>query len=309
MSDVPWQTDRALDEHMVREAVLSQFPSIAAATVESIGDGWDFDVYEIDERWVFRFPKRREYDARFLTELALLDMVAGELPTPVPGYTFRGTPCEAFPYHFGGYAKLRGQCATGVEPSGPGEAAIAAQVGELLRCVHTCDVDRLSKLGLYGLADEGSADAQRRETLGHLAKLKADLPAATHERCVELFGDPSQMPPPYEGGLCLIHGDLLPGHILVDSVAERVTGVIDWTDAALSDPAGDFVGIWMWCGDDFVERTLKSYGRPIDDHMRRRIRYRGLSVAVSELYYAQAHGYGSYAQFCQNCLRREFDGG
>ena len=72
MSDVPWQTDRALDTEMVRDVVRSQFPPVEAATIEPIGDGWDFDVYEIDGRWVFRFPKRHEYDSRFLVELALL---------------------------------------------------------------------------------------------------------------------------------------------------------------------------------------------------------------------------------------------
>ena len=60
------------------------------------------------------------------------------------------------------------------------------------------------------------------------------------------------------------------------------------------------------CGDDFVENVLKEYQCPIDSGMRQRIRYCGLSMAIGELYYAQARGYDSYARFCQDCLRREF---
>jgi aminoglycoside phosphotransferase (APT) family kinase protein len=93
---------------------------------------------------------------------------------------------------------------------------------------------------------------------------------------------------------------------LIDSGAGYVTGIIDWSDAAWSDPRGDFVGLWMWCGDDFVENVLKEYQCPIDNRMRQRIRYWGLSMTIGELYYAQAQGYDSYARFCHDCLRREF---
>ena len=125
-------------------------------------------------------------------------------------------------------------------------------------------MEQLSKLNLYGLADEGTADAQRKETLGYLVKLRETVPAAAYEHCLELFQDSSQMPPRYNGPLCVIHGDLLPGHILVDAGAGRVRGIIDWSDAALSDPMGDFVGLWMWRGEDFVEEVLKRYRCPVN---------------------------------------------
>ena len=37
----------------------------------------------------------------------------------------------------------------------------------------------------------------------------------------------------------MIHGDLHPGHIMVDNQA-NVTGLIDWTEATHSDPSMDF---------------------------------------------------------------------
>ena len=305
MTETPWRTDRPLDADVVRRVLRSQFPAIDAAAVKPIGDGWDFDAYEIDGRWVFRFPKRREYDGRFLSELALLDEIAGQLPLPVPLYEFRGQPCQAFPYHFGGYAKLTGQPARDVDPSGPALDAIAAQFGDFLHCLHECGVDRFSKLGLYGPADEGTADEHRKETLDCLVKLKSVLPGKAYERCLKLFQDPSRMPPRHSGPLCLVHGDLLPGHMLIDVDARRVTGIIDWSDAAISDPMGDFVGLWMWGGDDLVEGALRAYQRATDSGMCERVRYRGLSVTIGELYYAREQGYGPYAEFCRKCLRRE----
>jgi aminoglycoside 2''-phosphotransferase len=35
----------------------------------------------------------------------------------------------------------------------------------------------------------------------------------------------------------LLHGDLSPDHILDDATADRLTGIIDFGDACLGDPA------------------------------------------------------------------------
>lgn len=308
MNDTPWHTDRPLDVEMVGDLVRSQFPSVEAAIVEPIGDGWDFDVFEVNRQWVFRFPKRREYDSRFLTELTLLDEVAGHLPLSVPAYDFRGQSSEAFPYHFGGYAKLHGQAATVVRLSKSAAMDVAAQLGGFLDCLHRCDTPKIRSLDLYGPADHGTTDAQRRETLGYLEKLKDSMRASVYNSCWAFFQDSSRMPSDYDGPLRVLHDDLLPGHILVNSKAGCVSGIIDWSDAAFGDPMSDFVGLWMWGGDDFVARALGEYGLPIDDGIRGRIRYRGLCTIIGELYYAHAQGYDSYAQFCRNCLDREFSG-
>ena len=166
MSDAPWRTDRPLDEGMAREIVRDQFPAVDAGSVRAIGDGWDFDVYELDRQWVFRFPKRREYDARLATQLALLDEITDRLPLPVPRYEFRGVPSSQFPYRFGGYARLPGRPLTAIEPSTRTVKAAAAQLGEFLDCLHRCGSPRIDALDLYGEEDYGTAAGRREETLG-----------------------------------------------------------------------------------------------------------------------------------------------
>ena len=56
----------------------------------------------------------------------------------------------------------------------------------------------------------------------------------------------------------MIHGDLHPGHIMVDN---RVTGLIDWTEATHSDPSMDFIGHHRVFDDEGLEQLITAYGK------------------------------------------------
>lgn len=58
----------------------------------------------------------------------------------------------------------------------------------------------------------------------------------------------------------LTHGDLHAGHILIDTQAQ-VTGLIDWTEAAVADPAVDFVAHFRTFGEAALEKLISAYDR------------------------------------------------
>jgi len=58
----------------------------------------------------------------------------------------------------------------------------------------------------------------------------------------------------------LVHGDLSAEHILFDPDTQRITGVIDFTDAIITTPLLDFVYLYRAYGRDFFERLLHQYG-------------------------------------------------
>lgn len=73
----------------------------------------------------------------------------------------------------------------------------------------------------------------------------------------------------------LIHGDLYAGHVMVDA-AGRATGIIDWTEARVGDPATDLAGHIRAFGDaaltDLVEGYRAAGGRTwprIEEHCRK----------------------------------------
>jgi aminoglycoside phosphotransferase (APT) family kinase protein len=78
-----------------------------------------------------------------------------------------------------------------------------------------------------------------------------------HRPAVEAF---LGAPPPADGyALVFSHNDLGIEHVLVDPVGWTVTGVIDWSDAAMVDPAYDFGLLYRDLGPDAVRLALRGY--------------------------------------------------
>ena len=57
----------------------------------------------------------------------------------------------------------------------------------------------------------------------------------------------------------IVHGDLVPEHVLLNEPAERLAGIIDFGDVALGDPAQDFSGFWSY-GEDATSRLVELSG-------------------------------------------------
>ena len=83
---------------------------------------------------------------------------------------------------------------------------------------------------------------------------------AQHRAAVEAFL--GEAPPEPAPDLVLAHDDLGIEHVLVDPDTHAVTGVIDWTDAALVDPAVDPGRILRDLGPDALDTALTRCGRP-----------------------------------------------
>jgi aminoglycoside phosphotransferase (APT) family kinase protein len=62
-----------------------------------------------------------------------------------------------------------------------------------------------------------------------------------------------------------------------------VSGIIDWGDAAIGDPAVDFAGLYTWYGEIWLESVLESYLGPLDSEVISRTRYLATCFAIHTL--------------------------
>jgi aminoglycoside 2''-phosphotransferase len=72
----------------------------------------------------------------------------------------------------------------------------------------------------------------------------------------------------------LCHGDFWFGNVLVDDETEPVVAVLDWTSAAIGDPAEDLAR-QLHLGEAFARRMLRVYqsrGRAVDPALTHRMR-------------------------------------
>ena len=266
----PWSADRALDTRQVRSAIRSQFEDIPVAGMTWLGSGWDNDVFLVDDAWIFRFPRRRDVAERLDREMAAASLARealADLAVQVPRIDRIGHPSKSFPYRFVGYRKVPGRPAPDLPDLAVSAPLLGSQIGRILSRLHRIPPERAADSGLK--ADEEGA----REWHAEASHIAEDLLAREGQwirSCLEwLEGDP-RLPSRYEGPARFLHNDLCPDHVLMDSEG-RVSGLLDFGDAALGDPALDFFILPAWLGPAGTESALASYEIERDSNLEARI--------------------------------------
>ena len=101
-----WRPEVVVDAGWARRLIGTQFPELELGSLRLFGEGWGNTVWLVDERWVFRFPRREVVIPGFERELAVLPRLAERLPLSVPAPVFHGRPDGGFPWPFSGAALL-----------------------------------------------------------------------------------------------------------------------------------------------------------------------------------------------------------
>ena len=240
-------SDDRLDRH--RAAILENFPQLTIESLDYLAEGWDSLACLVNNRFIFRFPKRPGVAETLALETRLLPELAPTLPLPIPNFTYISKPAsQHFPYLFVGYEALPGL----TQPDWPEEVWQAAwwkvALGDFLTALHAFPVERAAQLGVQFMNftwTHGPA--------GNLREALENFYSEVHERIYPLLSDERQDAVAdffedfldddrhFEFEPVLLHADLLENHVLVDPAAKKVTGIIDFGDVCLGDPAYDVI--------------------------------------------------------------------
>lgn len=233
----------------VRALVDAQFPQwrdlpVRAAT----GQGTVNAIFRIGDRLAARFPLRPadpDTVRRDLTDEAqaarvLLGRTRFATPEPVA----IGEPGPGYPLPWSIQTWLPGTVATDDDPAG--SVPFAIDLAEFIAGVRAIDTGGLTFSGGGRGGDLRGHDAWMSacfDRSGHLL----DVPALRRlwQRLREL---------PREAPDAMVHGDLIPGNVLVSG--GRLAGVLDVGGLRAADPALDLVAAWHLL-DDGPRRVLR----------------------------------------------------
>ncbi len=212
-----------------------------------LAEGWDSLVCLANDRFIFRFPKRAEVAERLALETRLLPELASLLPLPIPQFTFISRPkSKRFPYLFVGYERLPGITQADWPEEMAGEDWWKAALGEFLTALHAFPLDRAARLGAGFMNFTGTTGphASWRESVEDFysqvrRKVAPLLPGERQDAVAAYFEDFLDTDRFFDFKPVLLHADLAEDHVLLDPVRRRVTGIIDFGDACLGDPAYD----------------------------------------------------------------------
>lgn len=271
----------------LEEAIRCQFPDVSADGLVHLGSGWEFNAYLTRDRWVFRFPRRSEGAELLRREAALLDLLRPAL-TPrvaVPQIEHIGGAGPAFPWSFAAHRLIEGVALD--DPAAPRHSELAGQIGWVLSRIHSIPPGDALAVGAELRVDGSREWMEEAESIAvELLGLEPGLDGA-----IEWLRSGPPAPEEFQGEPRLIHNDLCPDHVLVSPRTGELRGLIDWTDAAISDPVLDFLFLVTWGGWSFAESVLDSYTVELAAGFRERLLF--LARVASLVWLAEAVERGS----------------
>jgi len=269
-----WTAEITVDEGLARRLIARQFPEVRMGALRLLGEGWDNTVWLVDERWVFRFPRRTVAIPGVEREMAMLRRIAPLVPLPIPEPAFVGRPDEEFPWPFFGAPYIAGRELLVLDHSA--RTGLGRPLAEFLRALHSVSVDDELPDDPMGRADMAVRVPKAEEQVAELEGEGLWRRPASVDR---LFDAAVDLPRPEP--TAIVHGDLHFRHLLVDD-HDRLAGVIDWGDISRGDPAVDLSVLWSLAPEGRRE-FLAVY--PISDEQLLRARILAFSLcAVLALY-------------------------
>jgi aminoglycoside phosphotransferase (APT) family kinase protein len=222
------------DVALVRRLLAGQFPhwaELAIAPVVSYGT--DHDIYRLGDRLAVRLPRIGWATEQAAKEAEWLPKLAPHLPLAVPVQIAMGRPAEGYPFAWSVYEWLPGENANGtIDDLERAAADLAAFVHALRRVDTTAAPPRPRGARAAPLVE---LDRPVRRSLAELGD-RIDAPAALRS------WEESLEAPAWNGDELWVHGDLLPGNLLV--VDGRLSAVIDFGGLNVGDPACDLQPAW-----------------------------------------------------------------
>ncbi|WP_414586103.1 macrolide 2'-phosphotransferase [Scytonema sp. PCC 10023] len=235
--------------------------SIQEGSLQFNESGLDFQVVLATnaegERWVLRLPRREDVLLLVDKEKRTLELIAPLLTVEVPLWTVSTDELIA-------YRALNGVPAGTIDSEAKAyvwkidEANVPDQFHESLAkgmvSLHQVSIEKARAVGLPVETAEEARAAMKRK----MDTVKSEFGVA--EELWNRWQYWLQRDEIWPKETVLTHGELHAGHILINAQAQ-VTGFIDWTEAAVTDPAIDFVAHYLTFGKDALNKLISAYAK------------------------------------------------
>jgi aminoglycoside phosphotransferase (APT) family kinase protein len=302
----PWTAEFQITEEQARAAIERWFPALAPARLQRLGEGWDNTAWLVNGDLVFRFPRRQLGVDLIARETRTLTLLAPRLPLPISVPLYQAAADDECLVPFAGYRLLPGVTACRADWPDTLRAETAEPLGRFLSALHRLPVDDATRAWAPGDDFERTDLAKRlallKERLAALANLAPEWDVAA----MEALGERLARTPPHAGPTCWVHGDLYARHLVVDPRG-GITGVIDWGDAHLGDPALDLSLAWSYLPPEARETFLRAYG-PLDDDTWARARFHALHYGPILVLYGAEVGDGPMRAAGERALQNVLTG-
>lgn len=251
-------------------AARTAWPDGPLRRFRAVDDGWDNLVLVADDRVVVRFPRRAEVAAQVEREARILGELRRHLATPIPEIRCIGRLDDPPGWPFVAYPRLAGAPLSRIPRTRWARSRPLARFLEDL-------LDELRRLPTRILSAAGAQPARRSTWVREYRRLQREFlvlpaPPELRARVGRAFAEYFAADRRARFRPIATHRDLGPEHILWDVRTEAPTGVIDWADACVGDPAFDLTGLATLPARDLAPWAAVRRG-PSDPTFEERLRF------------------------------------
>jgi aminoglycoside 2''-phosphotransferase len=264
------------------EIIIEHIQSLDEA-MENAPEGWDTHAGVVNGEFIFLFPKHHHGADSLKLQAKLLPDLRNVISIPIPNFDFVSQGCQEFQEILVGYKMIVGAPLTEnlFRQVCTGEVAqkLGLQLAEFLSELHSFPIERAKELAVPSVPDEKRWADFYKEILKRAFPL---LDGSEQQWTTALFESFLSCEENFQFQPVLLHGDLSPEHILFDRGRKRISGIIDFGDARVGDPAYDFQVDY---GDDFLLELMSNYQGQIDDTFFRRLEFHNRRWPFHEILY------------------------
>lgn len=281
--------------------------AIDPASLQTDESGLDFQVAIAQTpdkaSWLLRIPRRPDVLPSTQRERSILTLVRPYLPVQVPDWQIHTDELIAYPLLTdkpAGTIDLEIQNYRWEIDAQNLPEVYLQSLADALVALHGIGRQAVARAGL----ETPSIAAIRAAWLERMARFKGVYPVNPHlwDRWQRWLDRDIFWP----ADTTLIHGDLHPGHILVDRQGQ-VTGLIDWTEARVDDRTLDFAAHYRVFGRDSLDALIHRYEQgggtiwaTLGDHV---VEYNS-AFAVEVAEFAERSGLDEYKVMAGQMLSR-----
>ncbi len=282
----------------IHSVVQREFPDIEIHSISEIGEGEDSKAYLINETHIFRFPKREKIRASLKTEIAVLPKIRTALNLAIPDFEYVSGNAN-----FVGYRMIEGSCLTkDLFYSFPVKTQNKIQntLSEFLKALHATD--------LTSLAETGIETYEYRETyreyfLDIKRYIYPQLSVQDQEYVTNRFSTYLDNPDNFNYKPALLHNDFSADHILIDTTAHKIKGIIDFGDMSVGDPDYDLKYFPQEYGNEFLISFLKFYDARNPKLLLEKINFINLGDILESVLVGQANNNKSQVKHGMKSLK------
>jgi aminoglycoside phosphotransferase (APT) family kinase protein len=258
----PWEPEQLVEPEKALRLIQEQFPELNAKEIFFLGAGWDNTAYLINQKWIFRFPRRQISVPLLQAEIQTLPKLALRLPTPIPTPQWIGKPTPEFTWPFAGYPILPGITACHANLTNEERISLAVPIAQFLKALHAVPITILSETTIFGdnlgRIDPASIIERIKPVFDDLEKLHL---LENRDKLERIIDRAILLPRPELTKL--VHGDFYLRHILLND-EHHLAGVIDWGDIHVGNEAIDLAIAHAFLPKEAHAAFKEAYG-PITD--------------------------------------------